>query len=255
MGTTEGPGATLARPWAAAWLLLAAIAAQAGAPPSGPFTHSQCLECHTQTTPSLVQQWRDGPHGSTDCSACHGPDHGALPKSRHDQTCVACHGGLIAHSYQGSKHGAIASIERPRIDLGLPLQRGNYRVPGCAYCHLHAGDHGDGMAASRGPSSREWICSGCHAPRFVADQLAAGRGLMEIGDLKRQEALAIAARHPGGPQAVQALLEPLQRHLANLRLGWGHQSPDYQWWHGQPALDGDLIRLRDAVEMARRRAE
>ena len=39
--------------------------------------------------------------------------------------------------------------------------------------------------------------------------------------------------------------------LRNLRLGAGHQSPDYQWWHGQPALDGDLIRIRNAVSRAR----
>jgi hypothetical protein len=37
-----------------------------------------------------------------------------------------------------------------------------------------------------------------------------------------------------------------------VRLGAGHQSPDYQWWHGQPALDGDLIRLRAAVAQAER---
>jgi hypothetical protein len=35
----------------------------------------------------------------------------------------------------------------------------------------------------------------------------------------------------------------------------GHQSPDYQWWHGQPALDGDLIRIRDAMDEARRREQ
>jgi len=36
-------------------------------------------------------------------------------------------------------------------------------------------------------------------------------------------------------------------HLKNLYLGIGHQSPDYQWWHGQPALDGDLLRIKGAV--------
>jgi len=42
-------------------------------------------------------------------------------------------------------------------------------------------------------------------------------------------------------------------HLKNVRLGVGHQSPDYQWWHGQPALDGDLIRIRDRIAESRRR--
>jgi len=36
-------------------------------------------------------------------------------------------------------------------------------------------------------------------------------------------------------------------HLKNVYLGVGHQSPDYQWWHGQPALDGDLLRIKGAL--------
>lgn len=35
--------------------------------------------------------------------------------------------------------------------------------------------------------------------------------------------------------------------LKNVYFGVGHQSPDYQWWHGQPALDGDLLRIKGAV--------
>ncbi len=34
------------------------------------------------------------------------------------------------------------------------------------------------------------------------------------------------------------------KHLRNVRLGVFHQSPDHQWWHGQPALDGDLLRIK-----------
>jgi hypothetical protein len=61
-----------------------------------------------------------------------------------------------------------------------------------------------------------------------------------------------AALHPAGAAAVANLLEATERHLRNVRLGAGHQSPDYQWWQGQPALDGDLIRLRGAVAQALR---
>ena len=39
----------------------------------------------------------------------------------------------------------------------------------------------------------------------------------------------------------------MQKHLRNVYLGIGHQSPDYQWWHGQPALDGDLLRIKDYI--------
>ena len=62
----------------------------------------------------------------------------------------------------------------------------------------------------------------------------------------------IAARHPASADAVADRLASTRQHLGNVRLGAGHQSPDYQWWHGQAALDGDLIRLRDAVARASR---
>lgn len=220
--------------------------------PEGPFTQSECLACHAERDPALLSQWREGPHAGVDCLACHGEQHGRLAAARADAACSSCHDGVVTHSYETSKHGVLITLERP--DWAEPLQRGNYRAPGCAYCHLHAKDHGDSMDDARGPAVREWVCSGCHAPRFIADQFAAGSELQAIGRLKLEEAGAIAARHPQGDGALADQLDRVQHHLRNLRLGAGHQSPDYQWWHGQPALDGDLIRLRDAVSAAQREA-
>jgi hypothetical protein len=238
-------------------LLLAATVgfrvADADAPdvPAGPLSQEQCVECHSVRDAALVAQWRAGPHGATaDCVACHGDRHGALPTARTDGACTGCHDGAVAHSYATSKHGVLVRIGRP--DWTQPLQRGRHRAPGCAYCHLHDRDHGDTMDAARGPEVREWVCGGCHAPRYVREQLDAGKRLAAIADLKVAEAEQIAARHPAGADAVADLLASTRQHLRNVRLGAGHQSPDYQWWHGQPALDGDLIRLRDAVARASR---
>lgn len=219
--------------------------------PKGPFAHEECLQCHTERDPALVARWRDGPHGkSAQCTACHGDRHGDLPAVRQDRVCTGCHGGAVAHSYSTSKHGVLVRIGRP--DWTLPLRRGNYRSPGCAYCHLHAQDHADTMDPTRGPAVREWVCGACHAPRYVTEQLVAGDRSMDVARLKVREAEELAARHPEGAGAVGGHLESVGRHLANVRFGVGHQSPDYQWWHGQAALDGDLIGLRGAVEGARR---
>jgi hypothetical protein len=46
---------------------------------------------------------------------------------------------------------------------------------------------------------------------------------------------------------VRHQMKKMRQHLKNVYLGVGHQSPDYQWWHGQPALDGDLLRIKDAI--------
>jgi formate-dependent nitrite reductase cytochrome c552 subunit len=238
------------------WLSLSAAGiANTDAPdvPAGPFSQAECVACHSGRDAALVAQWRAGPHGATaDCVACHGERHGALPVARADTACTGCHDGALAHSYATSKHGVLVRIGRP--DWSRPLQRGEHRAPGCAYCHLHDREHGDSMDAARGPEVREWVCSGCHAPRYVREQLDAGERLTAIADLKVAEAEQIAARHPAGADAVADLLASTREHLRNVRLGAGHQSPDYQWWHGQPALDGDLIRLRDAVARATRQA-
>jgi len=238
-------------------LLLAATgsvpAAKADAPdvPAGPFSQPECVACHSVRDAALVARWRAGPHGETaDCVACHGDRHGALPAARADTVCSGCHEGAVAHSYATSKHGVLVRIGRP--DWTQPLERGRHRSPGCAYCHLHDRDHGDTMDASRGPEVREWVCGGCHTPRYVRDQLDAGDRLTAIADLKVEEAEQVAARHPAGADAVADLVASTRKHRRNVRLGAGHQSPDYQWWHGQPALDGDLIRLRDAVARASR---
>ena len=232
----------MARWWIALLLLLSGSEALAE-PPRGPFDEGECRACHTVRDPALVDQWRRGPHAeAAGCVAC----HGALAAARDDERCGGCHQGPALHSYATSKHGVRNRLDRAPREA--PLRRGNYSAPGCAYCHLHEGGHGDTMAEG----SRDYVCGGCHAPRYVRRQLESGERLLAIGELKRLEAHQIADRHPDG-RAAQA--EPLKRvaeHLRNLRLGAGHQSPDYQWWHGQPALDGDLIRLRERVADAQR---
>jgi hypothetical protein len=108
------------------------------------------------------------------------------------------------------------------------------------------------MDPARGREQAAWVCGGCHAPRFAMTQLEAGARLVAVAELKRLEAEAIASCLPADDPQRAALLAQVDGHLRNVRLGAGHQSPDYQWWYGQPALDGDLIRLRDRVEQWRR---
>lgn len=177
----------------------------------------------------------------------------ALPAAA-TESCVACHGGAAERSYALSKHGVIA-----RLDSGRPRQR----APHCADCHrFEAGAPAPAHYAD--PAQRELArqqavagCGGCHAPRYVSEQLAAARRGLAIGEMKQREAAAVvAAARQELPAAAlppfEALLATLRDDLRNLRLGLGHQSPDYQWWLGQAALDGDLLRIKGALGEARR---
>lgn len=81
-----------------------------------------------------------------------------------------------------------------------------------------------------------------------------------VREMKRREAQALveSARGDADPTA-SARIETLYASLVatdlrSLRLGLGHQSPDDQWWLGQAALDGSLLRIKGALSEARRDA-
>jgi hypothetical protein len=177
----------------------------------------------------------------------------ALPAAA-TEPCIGCHGGAAERSYALSKHGVIARIESGRL---------RQRAPRCEDCHrFEAGAPAPAHYAD--PAQRELArqqavagCGACHSPRYVSEQLAAAQRGQAIGEMKQREAAAIVAAARQELPATElprfeALLVTQRDDLRNLRLGLGHQSPDYQWWLGQAALDGDLLRLKGALGEARR---
>jgi hypothetical protein len=171
------------------------------------------------------------------------------------KTCVDCHAGAAERSYALSKHGVIARIEAGRE---------RRRTPDCAACHAFE---------SKAPAPQHYVkktsrkeareqatagCGACHSPRYVAEQLAAAQRGLAIGEMKRREAEALielARKEMTAAELAQIekLLASLRdENLRDLRLGLAHQSPDYQWWLGQAALDGSLLRIKGALGEARR---
>ncbi len=173
-----------------------------------------------------------------------GAAHAQAPAGSFSESqCVACHGESSpeVHGWRLSKHGVLARISTPG------------RAPGCVDCHTpqaHKAADAEAMAQT---------CGRCHSPRYVETLRVNGERMLEVGNMKQREALALLTRARGQfpPTALGDMerhYEHLQKHLRNLRLGVAHQSPDYQWWHGHPALDGDLLRLKGAYdELMRRR--
>ena len=261
-------------------ILLPALAMAGEKPPAGQFTNALCLSCHASRDAKLVAAWRASNHARTvpkvDCVACHGTVHtGGLARARRDGACVDCHEKLnraVVHSYATSKHGVIMRLEEAGYDWSQPLARGNYRAPGCAYCHLHAGEHDVSRsitpwvplaAPTTAVPDAEFpaamtVCGDCHAPRYIAEQAGVGARMLDVARMKLREAHDVVAHQretlaPPDRAALDALFGGMQTHARNVRLGAGHQSPDYQWWHGQPALDGDLLRIKGVVAEQERR--
>ena len=171
------------------------------------------------------------------------------------KTCVDCHAGAAERSYALSKHGVIARIEAGRE---------RRRTPDCAACHAFE---------AKAPAPQHYVkktsrteareqatagCGACHSPRYVTEQLAAAQRGLAIGEMKRREAetlVELARKEVSAAELAQIekLFATLRdQNLRELRLGLAHQSPDYQWWLGQAALDGSLLRIKGALGEARR---
>lgn len=244
------------------------------------FSNSECVACHQKTNPELVSGWRDSVHSDNksraDCLACHGDKHkDSASVARQDTVCINCHGGKKVpevHSYITSKHGVIMRLEGKKWDWSQPLKMANYRTPGCAYCHMHEGNHNVSMGVharqarertnaketERIDDAMRAVCQDCHSPRYITELFANGERMREIGRMKVREAQNIldeAKRRFTDQQlatAIKLFKNMRAVHLKNVYLGVGHQSPDYQWWHGHPALDGDLLRIKGEVSRLHR---
>ena len=252
--------------------------------PPGAFANRSCVECHEKETPDPVSQWRASAHApdAADCVACHGDRHdGAAARARRNDACTGCHGGSdssVVRSYVTSKHGVIAAIEGDRWDWSRRLAEANYRTPTCAYCHLYDARHdvgravapwaplgkGDRAAVEKARENAEEPCRDCHSPRYVDTLFAAGDRGMDIGRRKMREAQALldgladpsvtGALSPEIVREIRRRVKGMEsKSLKSLWHGTVHQSPDYQWWFGQAALDGDLVRIKAAVSRLQRK--
>lgn len=230
---------------------------------------SDCLACHRERNARLVADWQKSRHNlaDLDCRSCHGAKHDGTmaAQARRNEACTGCH-ARESSSYTLSKHGVIATLEAKRMDFTQPLRDGNFRAPTCAYCHLHSGNHNigaeifpllpkAGCEATPGDTSqaeaRAVPCRECHSPRFVETWFLSGDQMLSIGRMKVREAMAVVTKTDdlNGDLAdtIRIIQQRMTDHLSNVRLGVGHQSPDDQWWHGQPALDGDLLRIKSIL--------
>lgn len=242
---------------------------------NGSYENDECLACHQENNPTLIAKWRSGPHGRAsapvDCVACHGSEHQqSAARSRKDSGCNQCHGGedgAVSHSYSTSKHGIIARLEAAEYDWLKPLMSESYRAPGCAFCHFSGGGHnaskliGGGKQGADAQEARQqmrWVCQQCHAPRYIRELESNGLKMLALGEMKLREAAAVVVsaqkEFPTEKLAeIEALYHSMESEtMAALRAGIAHQSPDYQWWHGHPALDGKLLRIKGELHRLRR---
>ncbi len=150
-------------------VFLAAAVSLALTGPALAQTGSACVECHTQITPGIVQQWQAGKMGASgmDCSACHGSDHQTASDAASavmpaPGTCALCHPKQV-EQYRAGKHSlAWAAMKAmPMLDQQPGPIGGGEGFKGCSGCHK-VGEKS--VVESKDPALRYGIgsCDSCH---------------------------------------------------------------------------------------------
>lgn len=109
---------------------------------------SACVTCHSQSTPVIVSQWREGKHSKmgVDCSACHGAKEGTPGAKKHfdgsfviaavsPKVCGQCHPQQekeFTASHHASAAKFIGSLDNV---LGEIVEGGPAASQGCRQCH------------------------------------------------------------------------------------------------------------------------
>lgn len=133
----------------------------------------QCVECHEEASPGIVEQWKISNHanpkknqgvaaetqeieeligkelnnwkpGTKDgvyCSFCHGDDHENLFMPTADNACGACHPKQAREFAKGREHGRPNHTQSWEATVSVPWYVENYRcgegysMVGCDQCH------------------------------------------------------------------------------------------------------------------------
>ncbi|HXU07781.1 MAG TPA: multiheme c-type cytochrome [Blastocatellia bacterium] len=155
----------------------------------------QCLECHQNTTPGVVDQWKNSAHFriGIDCYACHKANEGDPATFDHygnkiavivtPNYCNRCHKKEVAQ-FEASHHAKAASFIGSLDNiLGEVVEGGAAAVNGCMQCHGSIVRYkGDGkFDASTWPNSgigrvnpdgSTGSCAACHGRHSFSSALA-----------------------------------------------------------------------------------
>jgi len=102
---------------------------------------SDCVKCHTQTTPRMVDDWRLSKHSKNgvDCSVCHGDKHHSKADADKaliptPQTCAMCHSDQVNQFMEG-KHSKAWIVMKAMPTIHYQPMLLTEGMKGCGGCH------------------------------------------------------------------------------------------------------------------------
>ncbi len=154
-----------------------------------------CLDCHSQTTPGIVEQWRDSAHAkkNVDCYSCHrasDKDPATFEHYGHriavivtPNYCARCHSKEV-DQFEKSHHAQAAQFIGSLDNmLGEFVEGGPAAVNGCRQCHgsevkyLQDGKFDPDTWPNSGigrvnPDGSQGTCAACHGRHSFSSALA-----------------------------------------------------------------------------------
>ena len=129
-----------------------------------------CIQCHQETTPNIVTDWKLSKHYTSeiDCSWCHGKEHTSeddakLAKIPTPDTCAACHTTQV-RQYKSGKHAfAWAAMKAMPTTHWQPMALIE-GMKGCGGCHKIGLKTEEEIKALEEGASRFGVasCDSCH---------------------------------------------------------------------------------------------
>lgn len=213
-----------------------------------------CVECHTQVTPGIVQDWQSSKHynGGVDCATCHtAANKGDRPDAKDHygsrivllvtpKNCQSCHAREAAE-FQASRHADaarfIGSLDNV---LGEVVGGGPASSSGCQACHgskvtvkngeLDAATWPNTGIGRINPDGSKGACTACHS-----------RHAFSIAHARTPEACAKCHLGPDHPQEeIWNESKHGTRYHQNLTLGKsiGLTAPAGKWMAGRQYCSG-----------------
>ena len=156
-----------------------------------PASSRQCVDCHIQGTPGIVDHWRDSTHalkgvGCVDCHQAHEDDADAFPHYGYTvativtpRDCAVCH-GEVAKEFEKSHHAAGGNI-LASLDNFLAETVEGSREP----FNPHSPTPGKAVDMVNGMASAFSGCQQCHGSKIAL--LGTDGGMITVDDLQPDE--------------------------------------------------------------------
>lgn len=148
---------------------------------AGPVLADECVDCHADITPGIVNDWKLSKHhaAGVSCDFCHGGEHTTAEDFAEVQlptpaTCEVCHSEQVEQFSRGKHALAWASVKAMPTTHALPMELVDGQK-GCGGCHkigLKSAEEIVRLKEEQGSIFGHASCDSCHTRHLFSKEEA-----------------------------------------------------------------------------------